>query len=251
MKRFYNSILFLLTAIFFLQPNALFAYSCNPIPPPCSLYWKSDYVFIGTVREIIKAQNGYEYEPFFDVDRPFRGVTTPTFKASTNLIGYDEIKFQIGKQYVVYANKHRDSIYIDSMCARSGLIEKSPLDVEFLNSLNDGKPEFEIWGTAFPGQYRGRINIKLDIEVSKGKQKIAASSNENGRFKVSVNEEGKYKVRIWLPRGNDFVIGGSEYVNKISGRGRVGNRRFLDYEVEVKPDHCAFIVIPVVNKRDL
>jgi hypothetical protein len=250
MKRIYRLILLVITIIFVFQTPNLFAYSCNPIPPPCSLYWESDYVFVGTVKEIIRSEDGYEYDTVFNIDKPFRGIETLSLKARVSSM-YDEINFELGKKYVVYADNWRGLININAMCTRSGLFEKRPLDMEFLNSLNDGKPEFEIWGETFPGQYRGGIKIKLDIEVVKDKHKFTASSDENGRFRISVNEEGKYKVRVWLPRGNDFVVGGSHFVNKISKFGRVGSRRFLDYEVDVKPDHCAFMVIPVVNKRYL
>jgi hypothetical protein len=251
MKNIYNSILLLIAIICLFQPAKIFAYSCDPIPPPCSLFWKSDYVFIGIVKEVLPLQYNNK-SILFDVEKGFRGAESSMFRATPNGLGYDEIKFQIDKKYVVYANKYKDSIYIPSICARSGLMEERAFDLAFLNSLNDGKPEYEIWGTAFPGQYQGSIKIKFDIEILTDKQKYSAISDNEGNFKISVNEEGNYNVRIWLPKGSNHHIGGSRHhIEKIAKVGRVGNRKFVDYEVEVKPDHCVFIIVPVKDKSDL
>lgn len=95
-------ILFLFVMVLILPEQHAAACSCAyPPPPPKKAMGESDFVFMGTVKEIRKSRVGKEV--LFDVQTTWKGVDQTQALIMTSMGGGDcGFRFEEGKRYIVY-----------------------------------------------------------------------------------------------------------------------------------------------------
>lgn len=242
------ALLFLMTFVNMLfHVSLVYPCTCFTKEPTCSAYWKTDAVFVGTVKDIKPESEVLtnNVDVFFDVEKTFRGLASENFILKEDKGFSCSFGFEKGEKYLVYAYAYNDGkAFGTGHCTRTSLYDEKLPDFDFLNSLKDSKEEFNIWGTVFRNGYLDLPFAGLKVDASNGQQKFDGISDKEGNIKISVNREGKYTVRVWLPKQS--VAGGSAtQLEKISRIGKVGKREFIEYEVDVKPNQCGWFDVPL------
>ena len=185
---------FLLVCIFVLQTDFAFASDCFLVPPPCKAFWENDAIFVGLVTAMSS-----NYQFVMKVEKPYRGVKQDEELTVNQTLGYCDDKFEIGKRYVVYANKSSNRETLSTLVDSTSLFSEDLSSVKFFESLNDGKPEFSI--VIQPSRFfdPNSLKGKFKVDIWKNEQYLFNKESSIGYFDIKVPEEGQYKVRIWIP----------------------------------------------------
>ena len=97
-----------------ISSSAVLACTCVEYGPPvCAVYWRSDAVFVGQLRDITpdhKIPNTFPTATLhFIVEQPFRGITTPAVDVGTLSGTSCDMKFEKGVRYLIYAERDSGS----------------------------------------------------------------------------------------------------------------------------------------------
>jgi hypothetical protein len=163
-----------------------------------------------------------------------------------------DVELKVGSKYLIYAKRMKNSDSLQTTYQPLKAFDEKLGSLKFLDSLGDGKPEFRI---VVEPSILSFLNYELSnnfqIDIWKDRQKIISASNNYGRFDIPVDTEGQYKVQIWLPNNkNIFLVKPRYYPETFSRVGKVKNKRFVEYNVQVKPDNCGFIHLAMLDRRD-
>jgi hypothetical protein len=198
--------------------SAVFAcFSYGNWNPPCYEYYKSDAVFVGTVKAIENLKID------FAVEESFLG------EASREITVYDSFAcgfkaFEVGKKYLVYARK--DLPFAKGKLGVNGnskIIEfpKAEKDVNELRVFL-GQTEASIYGWAT--LYDRNLLLKTKITVTDGNQSYDLVNDDSGRFDIGRLAAGKYTVKAGIPRGF---------------KDRRGEEPKREFSVELRKGECA------------
>ncbi len=235
----------------------VFGCTCNVSPPPCYEFWRTDAVFIGTVKKVHRDDSFPFDKVEIGVEENFRGMSSSV--AETYNYGHScAHTFKDGEKYLFYGSIDKDvrNRIATGLCNRTSQFNDSIVDFEFLRSLRSNESAFWIWGTiseiGFDIPLRG-----IRAEILGQKKKLHGISDELGNIKIEVPRQGKYTVRVHLPKGTRDVNGLSrndrtlweEQMKQIVRAKLDGQRPFIDYNLDVKANRCGWfdVSIPIHN----
>ncbi len=152
-------ILLVLACALWVLPAAAAACSCMPPPAPATAFRSADAVFLATVTEVphprelpywaqhllLEIDHRFDTRYFREtrkltvdltVDASWKGVTATRAALRTGWGGGDcGYPFVTGRQYVVYAFRHRDRLGA-SICSRTAAVTEADEDLEYLVDLD-------------------------------------------------------------------------------------------------------------------
>ncbi|MBV9923868.1 MAG: carboxypeptidase regulatory-like domain-containing protein [Acidobacteria bacterium] len=247
---------FILAAALLLLPCAgrAFACQCRERQPPCSQYAEADAVFVGSVTDIVPADDpqsvakaadsvyGMAFERVnFRLERAFRGVEGGGVEV-VDWMTSCRFGFKAGWRYLVYAYLDPNTKTLGtSYCTRTAELSKASADLAYLNNLASAAPETFITGLLADRQRRLR-GVRVTAEGGGGLYRSA--SDKEGWFRLVVPKPGRYKVRIYLPL--DVGVGGTEdLLNKIGGTLKTRRHYVVFYDVEVRDGTCSYLDVPL------
>jgi hypothetical protein len=245
-----------LAAVILLLPCVaanVYACQCREHQPPCAQYREADAVFVGSVTNIVSADDpqsmakaadeykiGFE-KVSFKLERVFRGVEG----GSVEMIDWMtscRYGFRAGGRYLVYAYFDPATKTLSThTCSRTSEVSKAAADLDYIAKLATVAPATAITGVLADGDKR-LSNVRVTAE-SEGKL-YRSVSDQTGWFNLSVPAPGKYKLRIFLPL-NVGVAGPSDLLDKISGVVKTKRHYVVEYEVEVQSGGCTFVDVPL------
>lgn len=240
-------------AIVSLVSTTAEACTCEAPPPPCYEYWRTEAVFVVKVSKVsTNLDNPVDIRVDISVEQNFKGMSFSM--AQTANYGHScAWTFKEGDRFLFYAglNKANLADFGTNFCTRTRRYDDSSSDLEFLNAVRTGEKKYWVWATVTGGMSGTPIR-GVRAEIIGIREKISGLSDENGDIKLSVPNEGTYKVRIFVPKGkspagllrNDQTL--QEEQHRIQ-RGGSQKKRYLDYEVQVKPNRCGWIDLPLAN----
>ena len=222
--------LLVLTFLLFLFADEGNACSCAGTQMPCEAYWKASAVFLGTVTYTTTSttkQGEYDFYSRifrFTVDKAFRGVEAKEVEVLTGSGGGDcGYGFQLGGQYVVYANRDNANRLVTTICSRTRPSSNADADLTYFRDLRKVEPGGTIFGE-IKLQRRNDTNgsdvtplkgVGL-LLVGQGKD-YEAITDEKGNYKVAGVQPGTYRVRVKLPEGTSIHLAEQEI--EVSGKG--------------------------------
>lgn len=125
-----------------LAPRVARACSCMAPPPPAKAIEASDAVF--EARPFSMSNDAQKARYNFEVDRVWKGdipsrveITTPLHSATCGR------SYQIGTQYVIYAQRSKDGTWADYLCTRTRTSQSAAEDLQALGAGHpplDGSP---------------------------------------------------------------------------------------------------------------
>ena len=224
--------------------------SSNPIPacqcdqygtPVCAVYWQSDAVFVGLLRDITppdpKSTDGLPTATLhFIVEQPFRGITTTTVDVETLSGTSCDMPFSKGKRYLIYADRDSDSKQLFAgPCSRTRELENADDDLNYIRSLTQQGVTESIGGRLVSMRYDSIAGAK--IEVRNESKSLETTTNEEGRFSVSLAGPGIYTVKVRIPYSME--VGGRRDV-PISDYKVTDALTTFEYKVEVRKNECDY-----------
>jgi beta-lactamase class A len=199
---------------------AVNACQCLEGRAPCETYFQTPVVFTGEVVSIEKLPPlppskimvvGLDTVVVrFAVSEAFRGVSGAEVSVQTGgLCSY--FSFEMGRKYIVYGDRNDGSgpIHVE-MCSRTAPLEKAQADIDFIHGLNAGPVGGDIRGSLQPQDARPHVvkglvaNQSVSIVGDNG-ERVTATTDENGNFKVAGLAPGKYTVTAPMLRGHTEV----------------------------------------------
>lgn len=229
------------------------ACTCNVRPPVCYEFWRTETVFLGTVKEVARSA-AYPFETVeVSVDESFLGISSPT--AQTFNYGHScAHTFAKGTQYLFYgALNKKTAEFGTSLCSRTASVEHSKFDLDFLRSIKQNQSLYWIWGTISEFGFDVPVEgVRAEV-VGKAKS-LHAISDQEGNLKIEVPGPGTYRVRVRLPKGkvpsgslrNDQSLW-NELRKTVKGGKLQGTNRYIEYEVVVKPNRCGWVDLSLMS----
>ena len=106
------------------------ACSCG-IPSVDDAMFRADIVFRGTITRI------EDHKAFFRVERVWKGKVSRTFampalRETSACIGFWPNHLEVGKDLLVFANRHKGGAYFTSICDRTRMSEDAGEDLRWL-----------------------------------------------------------------------------------------------------------------------
>jgi hypothetical protein len=254
-----SRLVLLLTSIV-LAPTSILACTCNVRPPACFEYWRTEAVFIGTVRKVnrITETSTIPLETVeLSVDESFKGVTSPRI-ATFNYGHSCAFTFEAGESFLFYGglDKTNRDEFGTSFCHRTTRLKDGLVDLEFLRAIKNDTPVYWAWGTISELGYDVPLEgIRAEV-LGQGK-KIEGASNIQGDIRLEVPKPGTYKIRIHLPSGradinglvrNEMPLWEMQRKQIIGGRFK-GPRPYVDYQVQVAPNRCGWFDVSIPRDR--
>ena len=230
----------------------VYACQCRERQPPCAQYWEADAVFIGSVTDIVPADDpqsidkAAEYEigykkVNFSVGRAYRGIEGKRVELIDSMTSCRYV-FEVGSRYLVYAYYDSSTkTFSTHTCSRTSKLSEAAADLDYIGKLANISSEKFITGILADGQNRLR-GVKVVAE--RERRVYRSTSDRGGWFRLAVPEPGKYLVRIFLPH-NVGVAGASDLLDRISNVEKTNKHYVVLYEVEVKSSGCTFIDVPL------
>lgn len=231
----------------------VYACQCRERQPPCAQYREADAVFVGSVTNIVSADDpqsmakaadeyriGFE-KVSFRLEHAFRGVEG----GSVEMIDWMtscRYGFKAGGRYLVYAYLDpKTKTLSTNACSRTSEVSKAVEDLDYIAKLATAAPATAIAGVLADGEKR-LSNVRVTAEG--GGRFYRSVSDRAGWFNLAVPKQGKYKLRIFLPH-NVGVAGPSDLLDKISGVVKTKRYYVVEYEVEVQAGGCTFVDVPL------
>lgn len=197
----------LLAAFALLGARAGFGCSCAGPNPVCSVYWKTDTVFLGHVTRI--EQGAGEYLVHFDVTKLYRGTRSEPMVIHTPdqgpMCGF---AFERGRDYLVYASAGANGELATSRCSRTHEVisREDDADLLWMEGLAHSPAGVSIFGQIRKqklnrdGSYdtSGLAGVGVAIQ---GPDSKTVSTDAEGKFRVDGLAPGKYVVSAKAPSG--------------------------------------------------
>ncbi|HEU4834360.1 MAG TPA: hypothetical protein VFS90_08100 [Pyrinomonadaceae bacterium] len=236
-------ILFLIAvAAFTISSDQVFACQCDDYHVPiCGRYWRSDVVFVGQVRDITPIESRSPQElplatVHFIVEQPFRGVTTATIDVQTMWGTMCDIRFVKGKRYLVFGARDSETNQLGTgMCSGTRAVEDSEDALNYIRSVMQGAASESIKGSIEQMMYKEIAGAK--VEIRNGKTSFETTSDEKGKFSVSVGSPGTYTVRVLIPSS---VIVAETIDNRVDKIETTDTLTTIEYKVELGKNECDY-----------
>lgn len=234
------------------------ACTCNVRPPACFEYWRTEAVFVGTIQKVNPITEGSRFASEtveVSVSEAFRGVNTPSVTTS-NYETSCSFRFKAGESFLFYGALNKTNEFGTSFCTRTALLEKDPVDLEFLRAVKSDKPVYWAWGTISDSGYYSPVS-GIRAEVLGQRRKIEGISNDDGDIKLEVPAAGTYRIRIYLPKGRTYINGvlrnetelwEMQHKQIVGGRFK-GSNPYVDYKVQVGPNRCGWFDVSIPSER--
>ena len=197
-------LLALAAAFVAIGGRSAYARQCGRIVPPCQAYWESQTVFVGTVREVTKAEEGRRVT--FDVEQVERGESGPTMTVRVPTSEVSRSPFHVGARYVVYAYGAGDERFVGA-CGRTRRVNEAQEDLAYLRemkapgsggrifgSVQHEEPDFVAHGTQDRGPI-ARLTIRLQ---GRGLNREVFTAND-GAFDFDGLLPGEYTLSVGAP----------------------------------------------------
>jgi hypothetical protein len=253
-----KNALFSLTLFLLLSAQCIDACICNIRPPVCYEYWRTEAIFVGTVREVQRSEDTFVENVGVEINESFLGMSLK--KARTYNYGHScAFNFQPGLTFLFYAGLDKEKLgdFGTSFCTRTSSDNQASFsdDLKYLRAVKEGKSLFWIWGTISYWGYDEPLS-GIRAEVIGATPKIIGTSNQSGDIKLEVSKPGKYRVRIYLPPGrtdinalgqNDEKLWYEQRQQIVGGRPN-GKNPYVDYEVIVQANRCGWFDISIPGK---
>ena len=197
----------LLAAFALLGARAGFGCSCAGPNPVCSVYWKTDTVFLGHAIRI--EQGAGEYLVHFDVTKLYRGTRSEPMVIHTPdqgpMCGF---AFERGRDYLVYASAVANGELATSRCSRTHEVisRENDADLQWMEGLAHSPAGVSIFGQIRKqklnrdGSYdtSGLAGVGVAIQ---GPDSKTVSTDAEGNFRADGLAPGKYVVSAKAPSG--------------------------------------------------
>lgn len=203
-RRLLCALLALAAAFVAIGDRSAYARQCGRIVPPCQEYWESQTIFVGTVREVAKAEEGRRVT--FDVEQVQRGESAPTMTVRVPTLEVSRSLFKVGDRYVVYAYGAGDERFIGA-CGRTRLANEAQEDLAYFRemkapgsggrifgSMRHEEPDFVAHGTRDRGPIAG-LTIRLQ---GRGLNREVSTTND-GAFNFDGLLPGQYTLSLAAP----------------------------------------------------
>lgn len=238
----------LMFVVFILGNYSIKAYTPALIPtcvlPICVEYSKSDSIFSGTFIKSVddKSSDIQKVINTFRVNKIFKGKSAETVQVKFAL-GECDIKFEVGKKYLVYARKSKvDLILVADWLTRTSLLEKAQDDLKYIDKLHKSKKVFFV---------EGQVDGLSDDDIERVKVYIRENNNYIpikidilGEYQYKLTKDKKINVFIEIPF--EVTIENSEGL-KIVPHSLPSSNTLIEYEVNFLPNSCNYQKI-IVNK---
>ena len=218
------------------------ACSCGGPNPPCAAAWHADAVFIGLVidRRTERIGGTISWTVYkIAVSQTLRGSVDPFITIVSNSrpdakqieasksraeqsewMNTCDFRFEVGQQYVIYANRTAEGEWATSSCSGTKLVEHAAADLEYFATLSFADPSGRVYGTvertiadpAHPSEVKG---------VPAGGVTVTLVSEVN-RLTVKTDAEGKLDVQV--PAGEYTVAPAVPPTIRVYGSAGRGNR---------------------------
>ncbi|GEM_PF-5437853 len=219
--------------IIFILPSTTFSCSCSIwFTPPCVAYQRNTIAFIGVIKEIHE-QEAILYKANIDVERFLKGSAEKRIS-----LDYDPKcggKFEIGKKYLIYANKKTGhSGFVLESCGGTAMhIENASDYIEYLERAKEGKAPLLIQGFL--------LSVFEDfsqsnIVASDGKKIIESKINKIGDYSIQVDKASSYNVKLFIP----FEITFSDMGRKDIKITTISNSTVIEYTAIVGMNQCDY-----------
>jgi hypothetical protein len=253
MKSAYVILLTLSCLFLFGVSSDVRACICFERQPPCVDYWQADAVFVGRVLQVSPDYKDYEASNrigrrtvLIALEQSFRGVAGEQVKLESD-VSDCEFRFEAGEPYFVYAYRDKATNTLEtSGCSRTTSLAHAKEDLAFLEQLSGGAQEFAILGLVVENSYNPVEGLTIHVQGSHAQYE--ATTDTEGRFRITLPAAGKYTVRLTLPKSH-HVLGPTHQMEMITRYSEKDHVISLEYEVEVSPNKCVFIVIPTLAER--
>ncbi len=202
-RRLLCDLLVLTAAIVAIGERSADARQCR-IVPPCQAYWESQTVFVGTVRDVTKDDEGQRVT--FDVEQVQRGESAPTMTVRAVTSDVSRSLFHVGDRYVVYAYGAGAEKFIGA-CGRTRLVNEAQEDLAYFRemkapgsgghifgSVRHEEPDFVAHGTRDRGPIAG-LTIRLQ---GRGLNREVSTAND-GAFDFDGLLPGEYTLSLGAP----------------------------------------------------
>jgi hypothetical protein len=190
------------------------------VTSPCSRYWSSDVVMIGTVTDItrIRVHTELPGAQFADAERvqlevveAFRGAPEGTVTV-VNVLHSEAAEFRLGSRYFVYArrNPHDQELHT-SLCAGTTAVHLAYEDVRYASWIQTPRTRGRVFGTithhdSGGGEYVAR-RLPEDLFVSLsgpgGSYEVRPDRSDSGRFLFDEVLPGTYTLTIHVDGPHD------------------------------------------------
>jgi Tissue inhibitor of metalloproteinase len=249
MKNLIFRTLFVFSFVFFLFNTSANACSCGGSGPPCQSFGNTFAVFSGKVESITDSPR--EYSPVagrkfnlidkkvsFTVNESFRGISEKTVDVITSsqssACGY---RFEVGREYVVYAYKQKDGKLGTGICTRTSPIEKAQEDLQYFREIAKKPKDIAIYGGIFrvftqknDAPYRKPEPLaNITLSLSNGEKAV---TNEKGEFRFDKLLPQEYTLTPTVPSG---LWGGDK----------------PEYKLKLNPNGCAVASFAFVANTSL
>ena len=170
--------------------------------PVCAVYWRADAVFVGQVTEIEPLPSRVGAESYvavrFVLEQPFRGVSGTQVVVATSSGTICEVKFKKGSRYLVYASfDYRTRQLFTGYCSHTKSLKEAAEDLTYIRSVVQQGAGQSVSGKVIRDWYKDESGLKVRIE---GNGKIfETTTDEHGRFSVSLPDAGSFKIRVFAP----------------------------------------------------
>ena len=220
--------------------------SSHPVPacqceeygtPICAVYWRSDAVFVGLLRDITPPEESSDYPTatlHFIVEQPFRGITTATLDVKTLSGTSCDRTFVKDRRYLIYADRDSDSKQLFAgPCSRTREAEDADEDLNYIRSLTQqGVPE-SIAGRVVRSNTKPVAGAK--IQVRNENKSFETTPDEKGNFSVSLAGPGRYTVKLLVP------LSVRTYREELLSRFEVTDTlSTFEYKVELEKNQCDY-----------
>ncbi len=198
-----------------LQPAA--ACSCDvSAGAPCAAVWRADAVFVGlvidnptervggtiswTVHKIAVSQTlRGSIDPFITLV-PGRRPTEKEIEASKSYPGEQErmstcdYRFEVGRQYVIYATHTADGGWTTSMCSGTKRLEDATADLDYIATIPSAPATGRVYGD-IEKTIPDLSDPTTPLTVPAAGITVALTS-ESGRLTTTTDSEGKFDVHV-------------------------------------------------------
>ena len=191
-------VLVAITLFILPSPNA-WACSCGPMPPPCEAFAHATIIFLGTITEVLEANETYITRVRMTVDKAYKGVSEKT------LVVYDDGMcdgpiLKMGQQYLLYTRTGRNGEVPSRGCSRSRHVRGAAEDLKYLESLAGLSPTSAILGQVLTrtDDYYGPDKVSADavVGLTGPSGTVRMHVNVDGRYSFDNLDPGKYGVTV-------------------------------------------------------
>ncbi len=215
MRQIFSALLLVACSVW---ATASEAQSCACVRPrtPCLAFWNAEAVFVGRAESMSRVSSSLtraqRKKVSFTVKESFRGASTRTLDVLTPSGGCG-ISFQLGRSYVVYAERSDVSADLTTTtCSGTRLIDDAATDVTYGRAVKEGR--------ATPGQISGHVQLAyrdlagsivrsrppepmpgMRLRVTKDGTTTETVTGPAGEFAVESRGAGRHVIDLDLPAG--------------------------------------------------